>query len=190
MNVMYRDSRDFIRTTLNANQTDTYTVNLGKMTNYGIDGEVRYSYQKRFTAGFNMTYQNLRNMTKFEPDQDYVSPFYKDRIPNIPYLYGNFDATVFFNDLFKKGNNLSVGYNFLYVHTYYLFWPSMGSKDSKLDIPKQFKHDLNFVYTMANGKYNIGLECKNLLDNELYDNFSLQKPSRAFYIKFRYFFNK
>lgn len=190
MNLMYRDSRDFIRTTLNANQTDTYTVNLGRMTNYGIDGEIRYSYQKRFTAGMNVTYQNLQNMTKFEPDQDYVSPFYKDRIPNIPYLYGNFDTTVFFSDLFKKGNNLSVGYNFLYVHTYYLFWPSMGSKDSKLDIPKQFKHDLNFVYTMANGKYNIGLECKNLLDNELYDNFSLQKPSRAFYVKFRYFFNK
>ncbi len=137
-----------------------------------------------------MTYQNLQNMTKYEPGEDFVSPFYKDKIPNIPYLFGNFDATVFFTDLFKKGNNLSVGYNFLYVHTYYLFWPSMGSKDSKLDIPQQFKHDLNLVYTLANGKYNIGLECKNLLDNELYDNFSLQKPSRAFYVKFRYFFNK
>lgn len=190
MNVMYRDAKDFIRTTLYTNQVDSYTVNLGKMTNYGVDGEVRYSYRNRFTAGFNMTYQNLRNMTKYEPDQNYVSPFYKDRIPNIPYMFGNFDATVFFNDLFKKGNNLSVGYNLLYVHTYYLSWPSMGSKDSKLEIPKQFNHDLNAVYTMANGKYNIAFECKNVFDNKLYDNFSLQKPSRAFYIKFRYFFNK
>ncbi|MFG4003549.1 energy transducer TonB [Flavobacterium aquidurense] len=190
MNVMYRDAKDFIRSTLYTNQVDTYTVNLGKMTNYGVDGEVRYSYRNRFTAGFNMTYQNLRNMTKYEPDQNYVSAFYKDRIPNIPYMFGNFDATAFFNDLFKKGNNLSVGYNLLYVHTYYLSWPSMGSKDSKLEIPKQFNHDLNVVYTMANGKYNIAFECKNVFDNKLYDNFSLQKPSRAFYIKFRYFFNK
>lgn len=190
MNVMYRDAKDFIRSTLYTNQVDTYTVNLGKMTNYGVDGEVRYSYRNRFTAGFNMTYQNLRNMTKYEPDQNYVSAFYKDRIPNIPYMFGNFDATAFFNDLFKKGNNLSVGYNLLYVHTYYLSWPSMGSKDSKLEIPKQFNHDLNVVYTMANGKYNIAFECKNIFDNKLYDNFSLQKPSRAFYIKFRYFFNK
>lgn len=189
-NLMYRDARDFIRTTLNTNQTDTYTVNLGKMTNYGVDGEIRYSYRKRFTSGLNMTYQNLRNMTKYEPGENYVSWYYKDRIPNIPYLYGNVDATVFFNDLFKKGNNLSVGYNLLYVHTYYLSWPSMGSKDSKLEIPEQFNHDLNTVYTLANGKYNIALECKNLLDNKLYDNFSLQKPSRAFYLKFRYFFNK
>ncbi|PWB24371.1 TonB-dependent receptor [Flavobacterium sp. HTF] len=190
VNFMYRDARDFIRNTLFTNQVDSYSVNLGKMTNYGVDGEIRYSYRKKFTSGFNMTYQNLRNMTKYEPGENFVSWFYKDRIPNIPYLFGNVDATVFFNDLFKKGNNLSVGYNLLYVHTYYLSWPSMGSKDSKLEIPKQYSHDLNAVYTLANGKYNIALECKNFLDNKLYDNFSLQKPSRAFYIKFRYFFTK
>ncbi|MNW04072.1 hypothetical protein D3C71_2001040 [compost metagenome] len=66
----------------------------------------------------------------------------------------------------------------------------MGSKDSKLEIPQQFSHDLNAVYTLANGKYNIAFECKNVLDNKLYDNFSLQKPSRAFYIKLRYYFSK
>ena len=190
VNFMYRNAKDFIRNTLFTNQVDSYSVNLGKMTNYGVDGEIRYSYRNRFTTGVNMTYQNLRNMTKYEPEQEYVSYFYKDRIPNIPYMFGNYDATVFFNDLFKKGNNLSVGYNFLYVHTYYLSWPSMGTKEDKLDIPAQYNHDFNVVYTMANGKYNIALECKNALDNKLYDNFSLQKPSRAFYIKFRYFFNK
>jgi hypothetical protein len=46
------------------------------------------------------------------------------------------------------------------------------------------------VYAMANGKYNVSLECKNLLDAKLFDNFSLQKPSRGFYVKLRYFINK
>lgn len=188
LNFMYRDASDFIRTTFNNNQNKTVTLNQDSVNNYGVDGEVRYSYKNRFTAGVNMTYQNLRNMTKYEPDQNYVSYYYKDRMPNIPYLYGNADATVFFNDVFKKGNNLSVGYNLLYVHAYYLYWPSQGA--SKLDIPEQFNHDLNAVYTFADGKYNVALECKNLLDNKLYDNFSLQKPSRAFYIKLRYFFTK
>lgn len=190
VNLLHRNATDFIRPTLNNNQTMTTNVNQGKVTNYGIDGEVRYSYSNRFTAGINTTYQNIRNMTEYEPNQNYVSPFYKDRIPNMPFLFGNADATVFFNNLWKKGNNLSVGYNLLYVHTYYLSWPSMGSKDSKLEIPQQFSHDLNAVYTLANGKYNIAFECKNFLDNKLYDNFSLQKPSRAFYIKLRYYFSK
>lgn len=188
LNFMYRDASDFIRTTFNNNQNKTVTLNQDSVNNYGLDGEIRYSYKSRFTAGLNMTYQNLRNMTKYEPEQNYVSYYYKDRMPNIPFLYGNADATVFFNDVFKKGNNLSVGYNLLYVHAYYLYWPSQGA--SKLDIPEQFNHDLNAVYTFADGKYNIALECKNLLDNKLYDNFSLQKPSRAFYIKLRYFFTK
>lgn len=190
MNLLYRDATDFIRPTLNLNQTMQKNVNQGRVTNYGIDGEIRYSYTNRFTAGVNMTYQNLRNMTKYEPNQNYVSSFYKDRIPNMPYLFGNADATVYFYDMFKKGNNLSVGYNFLYVNKHYLSWPSQGSKDSKLDIPTQFNHDLNAVYTFADGKYNLAVECNNIFDNKLYDNFSLQKPSRAFYIKFRYFFTK
>ncbi|OXA90493.1 TonB-dependent receptor [Flavobacterium hercynium] len=189
MNVLYRDATDFIRPTLNNNQTMTTNVNQGRVTNHGIDGEIRYSYRNKFTAGINATYQNIRNMTEYEPNQDYVSPVYKDRIPNMPYMFGNADASYIFNDFGRKGNNLALGYNLLYVHAYYLYWPSMGGSD-KLDIPEQFNHDLNAVYTFANGKYNIALECKNVLDNKLYDNFSLQKPSRAFNIKFRYFFSK
>jgi outer membrane receptor protein involved in Fe transport len=190
VNLLYRNAVDFIRPELNLNQTLQTNTNQGSVKNAGIDGEIRYSYKRRFTAGVNMTYQNLRNHTKYEPNQDYVSDFYKDRIPNMPYMFGNADASLFFNDVAKKGNNLSLGYNFLYVHAYYLSWPSRGASDGKLDIPTQFNHDLNAVYTLNDGKYNIALECKNVLDNRLYDNFSLQKPSRAFYIKLRYFFTK
>ncbi|MCV9928630.1 TonB-dependent receptor [Flavobacterium sp. LS1R49] len=190
VNLMYRDATGFIRPELNRNQTMTTNVNQGRVTNYGIDGEVRYSYKNRFTTGVNMTYQNLRNMTEYEPSQNFVSYFYKDRVPNIPFFFGNADATMFFNDFIKKGNNLSVGYNLLYVHAYYLYWPSNGGSEGKFDIPMQINHDLNAVYTFADGKYNIALECKNVLDNKLYDNFSLQKPSRSFNIKFRYFFTR
>ncbi|OIV39863.1 TonB-dependent receptor [Flavobacterium johnsoniae] len=190
INGIYRNTTGFIRTELNNNQNKYVTTNQDNVRTQGIDGEIRYSYKKRFTSGLNMTYQNIRNRTEFQPEQNYVSYIYKDRLPNIPYLFGNLDATLFFNDVFKKGNNLSAGYNLLYVHSYYLYWPSSGTSSGKHDIPVQFKHDLNVVYTMANGKYNVALECQNLMDNELVDNFSLQKPSRAFYVKFRYFFNK
>ncbi|KDN54851.1 TonB-dependent receptor [Flavobacterium seoulense] len=190
INGIYRKSTDFIRSEFNNNQNRLVTVNQDAVTTKGIDGEIRYSYKKRFTSGINMTYQDIRNMNKYQPEQNYVSDIYKDRMPNIPYLFGNLDATLFYNDVFKKGNNLSVGYNLLYVHGYYLYWPARGIAYGKHDIPVQLKHDLNIVYTMANGKYNLALECQNLMDNELVDNFSLPKPGRAFYIKFRYFFNK
>lgn len=188
-NVLYRNAKGFIRPRLNNNQTKQVMDNLADVTNFGLDGEVRYSYRQLLTAGVNMTYQNLRNNTKYEDGYTVVSPLYRDRIPNMPFLFGNGDASVFFRNLGgKTGNMLSLGYNLLYVHAYYLYWPSLGS--DKLDIPRQLSHDANIVYTMADGKYNISLECKNLLDSKLYDNFSLQKPSRAFYLKVRYFISK
>ncbi|MDR6805282.1 outer membrane cobalamin receptor [Dyadobacter sp. BE34] len=187
-NVLYRDAQGFIRPRLNANQTKQVMDNLADVTNFGIDGEVRYSFRQLFTAGANLTYQNLRNNTRFEEGYTTESPLYRDRIPNMPFLFGNADAAVFFKDLGKKGNTLTLGYNLLYVHAYYLYWPSLGS--DKLDIPQQLSHDVNLVYAMADGRYNVSLECKNLLDAKLFDNFSLQKPSRGFYVKLRYFISK
>ncbi|KQS30895.1 TonB-dependent receptor [Dyadobacter sp. Leaf189] len=187
-NVLYRDARGFIRPRLNANQTKQVMDNLASVTNFGIDGEVRYSYKQLLTAGVNLTYQSLRNNTRFEEGYTTQSPLYRDRIPNMPFMFGNADAALFLKDLGRKGNTLTFGYNLLFVHAYYLYWPSLGS--DKLDIPQQLSHDVNVVYAMAGGKYNIALECKNLLDAKLYDNFSLQKPSRGFYVKLRYFISK
>ncbi|MCE7072963.1 TonB-dependent receptor [Dyadobacter sp. CY327] len=187
-NVLYRNAQGFIRSKLNANQTKQVMDNLADVTNFGVDGEVRYSFKQLFTAGVNLTYQDLRNNTRFEDGYTTESPLYRDRIPNMPFLFGNADASVFLKDFGAKGNTLTFGYNLLYVHAYYLYWPSLGS--DKLDIPRQLSHDVNIVYAMANGKYNVSLECKNLLDARLYDNFSLQKPSRGFYAKLRYFISK
>ncbi|MBD2703919.1 TonB-dependent receptor [Spirosoma sp. BT702] len=187
-NALYRDARGFIRPRLNNNQTKQVMDNLADVTNLGFDGEIRYSFKRMLTTGVNLTYQNLRNNTRFEDGITAQSPLYRDRIPNMPFLFGNADASVFLRNVGGAGNTLTFGYNLLYVHAYYLYWPSLGQ--SKLDIPQQLAHDANVVYALANGKYNIGLECKNLLDARLYDNFSLQKPSRGFYLKLRYFVGK
>jgi outer membrane cobalamin receptor len=187
-NVLYRDAQGFIRPKLNANQTKQVMDNLADVTNMGVDGEVRYSFRQLVTAGVNLTYQSLRNNTKFEEGYTTESPLYRDRIPNMPFMFGNADAALFLKDFGKKGNTLTFGYNLLFVHAYYLYWPSLGS--DKLDIPRQLSHDVNIVYAMANGKYNVAFECKNMLDSKLYDNFSLQKPSRGFYVKLRYFISK
>jgi outer membrane receptor protein involved in Fe transport len=189
-NFLYRDAKDFIRPHINNNQAKQNYINEASVTNLGLDGEVRYSFRQLFTAGVNLTYQNLRNNTKYQPDMKVVSPTYRDRIPNMPFLFGNADASLFFRDVLKQGNTLTLGYNFLYVHKYYLSWPSQGTGNTKLDIPRQFCQDVNIVYSLGNGRYNVAVECKNIVDNKLYDNFSLQKPGRAFYGKLRYYFSK
>jgi outer membrane receptor protein involved in Fe transport len=194
-NATYRYSDNYIYSRFNQNQTALLLENLAGVYTVGGEGEVRYSYAKWLSIGATATYQYLQNQQQYVRDASgnlVVSPVYKDQMPNIPYLFGNADASVTLRDFKGKGNTLSLGYNLLYVHDFWLYWPSLGgrtSTDEKRGIPLQVSHDFNAVYSIKNGRYNVGFEAKNITDNRLYDNFSLQKPGRGFYLNLRYFFN-
>jgi hypothetical protein len=55
-------------------------------------------------------------------------------------------------------------------------------------VPDQFSHNVALSYSIHHGRYNVSVECKNLTDEKLYDNFSLQKAGRAVYGKVRVHF--
>ncbi|WPR75571.1 TonB-dependent receptor [Algoriphagus sp. NG3] len=185
-NGFYRDAKDFIRPRLNNNQAMQVMDNLFSVTNLGVEGEVRWTYKSKLSAGANITYQNLRNNTEYEAGQTIPSVVYRDRVPNMPYLFGNADASLVMQDVFGKGKDITIGYNLLYVHAFYLYWPSLGS--DKFDVPEQLSHDMNVTYTTGQkGRLQLIAECRNILDSKLYDNFSLQKPGRNFSGKIRYF---
>ena len=57
-------------------------------------------------------------------------------------------------------------------------------------MPTQFSHNLTLSYSVKGGRYSFALECRNLTDEKLYDNYSLQKAGRAFYGKVRVCFGK
>jgi outer membrane cobalamin receptor len=191
---LHRSAADFIRWVLQPVSFDgkqsQKADNVRDVKNNGIEGEINYSYKKWLNAGVNVTYQNLRNNSRFEPGKTEPSVTYGDRIPNMPYLFGNANASVVIANVGKQNNSLTIGYNMLFVGKFYLRWPSQGTQNTKSEIPHQISHNANMVYTMANGKYNLSLECFNIADKVLYDNYSLQRPSRSFSIKARYFFTK
>lgn len=185
-NLLYRDAKDFIRPRLNNNQAMQVMDNLFNVTNAGLELDLRYFHNENLLLGANLTYQNLRNNTKYDEGQTVESVVYRDRIPNMPYLFGNANASYTIHDILGEGKNIVIGYNLLYVHGFYLYWPSLGS--DKLDIPKQVSHDLNVTYTFGKeNRLQFTAECRNLFDAKLYDNFSLQKPGRNFSGKIRYF---
>lgn len=187
-NAVYRHSDNFIYNRLNNNQSRLVADNRDGVRTLGADGEIRYSHKNTISVGTTLTYQYLQNMQKYEPDYTGISPVYLDQMPNIPYLFGNADASIMLPNIGGHGNNLTIGYNLLYVHDFYLYWPSRGG--DKLNVPQQLSHDINVVYSLKNGRYNIGIEGRNIANAFLYDNFSLQKPGRGFYVNLRYFINK
>ncbi|HKG05883.1 MAG TPA: TonB-dependent receptor [Pedobacter sp.] len=201
-NAIYRYSTDFIYSRIvggTGQQMDfSISDNRDGVRTTGLDGEVRYSYRNWLSVGATVTYQKLVNLQKHDYNPftgkyyEKESDVYLDRMPNIPYLFGNADVSGSFRNVFGKGNNLTVGYNLLYVNEFWWEWPSLGTPTSeyKGSIPFQLTHDVNFVYSMKNGRYNVSLEARNLADKPVFDNFALQKPGRGFYLNFRYFINK
>ncbi|MDL2281826.1 TonB-dependent receptor [Parabacteroides sp. OttesenSCG-928-G06] len=192
--LIYRNTSDYIRRVTNRYSGGLYYgayENHGNVVTKGGSAELRYGYANLFSLGGNLTYQDIRNNERYiNGYEGRESSTYKQRMPNTPYFFFNSDATVYFRDLGKKGNLLTINYFNTYVHAFSLYWENEGSSSSKLKVPKQFSHNLNVSYSMKNGRYNISLECRNLTDERLYDNFSLQKAGRAFYGKIRYTFNK
>lgn len=188
---MLRNTKDYIRRVTEGISGGLFVgthVNHGYVRNKSFNGEVRYGYKNIVSVDMNVTSQNIRDNEKSTMITT-ESSTYKVRLPNMPYFFFNGDVQLNWNNFVQKGNHLSVGYNNNYVGEFPLYWENHGNTN-KHYIPKQFSHDVNLTYAIRNGRYNISLECRNLTDERLYDNFSLQKPGRAFYAKVRYFFNK
>jgi outer membrane receptor protein involved in Fe transport len=181
---MYRNTRDYIRRQIEQRYGGAFYTNHGKVLNLGVDGEARYFFKNIFSAGGNVTYQNIRNREKYDVNGRELI-YYKDRMPNVPYLFGNIDVNYNIHNMLGKKNILSPGYNMRYVHSFFRDWQSEGAD---IVIPGQLSHDLSLTCTLDNGRYNVSFEVRNITDEILYDNYSLQKPGRSFMIKIRYFF--
>ena len=158
--------------------------NHGKVLTLGGDFTLRYFYQKTFSIGGNLSYMDMRNRERKNTNgADSVT--YGDRVPNMPYLFGSADATYTFDSLLTQDDGLTLGYNLAYTHEFFLSWQSEGAK---ITVPTQLSHDLSLTYTAPRNKYTLSVEVKNFTDALLYDNYSLQKAGRAFYVKASYRF--
>ena len=167
-----------------ANEGSAGSRNHGKVLNMGVDATLRYFYKDVFSVGGNLSYMNLRNKEEFT-ETGRLSAIYNDRLPNMPYLFGNADATCNIGSLIAKHDKLSLNYNLFFTEEFFTSWQSEGTK---IKVPRQLSHDVSLTYYTPNKRLSLSVEAKNITDELLYDNYSLQKAGRAFYAKLSYRF--
>lgn len=186
--LIYRLTKDYIkRTTENVSGTyyGAYS-NHGRVETKGYNVGLRYDYQRWLSVGGNWTQMDVRDDEKTqETGSKQANLTYGARMPNLPYQFANADMTLRWHNLGGKGNLLSCTYDLFCTHSFPLFSEVYGSASNKMTVPTQTAHNLTLTYAMKHGKYNFSLECHNLTDAKLYDNFNLQKAGRAFYGKVR-----
>lgn len=191
--LVYRDTKDYIQRNIadlsGGKMAATY-INYGKVLTKGINASARYSFSNWLNIGGNFTKMDVRDNQELAIGTSQPNLAYKERMPNIPYMFADSDINLYWHNLFEKGNTLTFTYDNQYLHSFSYYSQVIGSSSDYI-VPNQFSHNISLSYSMKKGRYNISLECRNLTDEKLYDNFSLQKAGRAFYGKIRvYLFNE
>lgn len=185
--LVYRNTQDYIQRNIadlsGGKQAATY-INYGKVLTLGYNLSARYNFSKWLSIGGNFTQMDVRDNMKTANGSTAANPAYRQRMPNLPYLFADSDISFYWHNLGKKGNTLTFTYENQYLHSFSYYSEIFGSNNTDYIVPTQFSHNISLSYGMEHGRYNIAFECKNLTDEKLYDNFSLQKAGRAFYGKF------
>ncbi len=186
--LVYRDTRDWIQrniTSLSGGKYAAAYVNYGKVKTLGFNLSARYDFGGWISVGGNFTKMDVRDNMKTSIAGNAPNPAYNERMPNLPYLFADSDVTLTWRNAFIKGNRLTFTYDNQYLHSFSYYSELIGSNKGDYMVPSQFSHNLSLSYSFKGGKYNLSIECRNLTDERLYDNFSLQKAGRAFYVKAR-----
>ncbi|GIQ61320.1 TonB-dependent receptor [Flavobacterium collinsii] len=183
-----RNTRDRIVRVSNDRVNDAIQVlpfdNLGRAQSIGYEASFNYSYNDRLFVSMNMSKFNSLYKKKYD-DNGKELDFYNRQIPNEPFFTVNGNVQYNFKELIQKNSQLNLYYNFGYVDPFPTIW--IDVPDSKT--PAQFAQDLGLSYVFPNKQFVLSLDAKNIFDKQVFDNYAVQKPGRAFYLKLNYTLN-
>lgn len=189
--LVYRNTKNYIQRSivnLGGGKSGAAYENHGRVLSKGYNISARYNYLHWISVGGSFTQMDVRdNVKTIGSGTQQENVRYAARMPNLPYRFANSDIAFNYLNCWQKGNTLTVTYDNLYMHSFPLYSEKLGSSSSYV-VPSQFSHNLGIAYSLKNGRYNLSFECRNLTNEMLYDNFSLQKAGRAFYGKVRVYF--
>ncbi|SIQ43179.1 TonB-dependent receptor [Maribacter ulvicola] len=185
-NIFTRNIKDRIglpiETSLNVDDELIVYVNQGSGTSKGFDAQLNYAYNNNFGLNFNISKFDL----KIENQGIEVD------VPNTPFFTMNGGLRYSFKNLIQKKSRLNAFYN-VYFTDEFSFITAQGSNtvgNEFFEVPQQLSQDFGLSYAFPNNKVVVSFDVKNIFDEPVYDNLSVQKPGRAFYIKINYAINK
>lgn len=185
INLFLRDIRDMIVQAAPKNTDDFYNFeNLGKVISKGIDADIKYSLQNNLYWNTTLSYIDARfNLEYNEQGIKYLQ--YRSRLRNLPYFTCNSNIEYNFREIIQKNSRLTANYNLAYTRQFFRDWENFGSAN-KVTIPTQVVHDIACTYQFPGQKISLSFNAKNIFNRQVFDNYALQKPGRAFFGKITY----
>lgn len=178
---------DMIRFTPDIIPTMARYRNFGTVRTKGVELELKGDVCPLLYLYANGTWQDLRDVRETVPGTNVANPTKDLRIPNVPYLMGNFGAELHRENLFGgKGQNTRLLYDASYIHEY--FYDFEVSKYQERKIPTSFTMDAALEHSFMDNRLTLTLRVKNLTDRHVVSEFNRPLPGRYVGFKVRYVF--
>ncbi|RJE70709.1 TonB-dependent receptor [Reichenbachiella sp. MSK19-1] len=171
-----------IETSSNINDETILYENQGNGTSKGVEAQLEYKYNNNFGLNFNVSHFELKVINRgVEID-----------VPNTPFFTMNGSLRYSFKDLIQKNARLNLFYTVYFTDEFSYLVPQGANTvgDEFFDIPVQLAQDFGMSYVFPSNQLVASFDIKNIFDKPVYDNLSVQKPGRAFYLKINYRINK
>lgn len=191
-NAFSRNVRDRIVRQVNTTLSDQEVevspfMNLGRAKSIGFEGELGYSYSNRLNVMFSFSkFNSVFKQGDASATGQRLTQYEGQQLPNEPFFTMNGNTQYRLNNVVQKNSIVNLFYNFGYVAPFRTVWP----ESEWFTTPTQLAHDLGVNYRFPDKKMVVSLDAKNVFNSEIYDNFGVQKPGRAFYVKLNYTINR
>lgn len=149
--VIYRNTKDYIQRNIADLSGGKYAakyINYGKVLTKGYTVSARYGFGNWVSIGGNFTKMDVRDNMRTSISSSAENLAYKERMPNLPYMFADSDVTFYWRDLGRKGNMLTVSYDNQYLHNFTYYSSRIGSNKGDYVVPDQFSHNISFSYSL------------------------------------------
>ncbi len=183
VNGFYMYLTDMIRFT--GGRLQSIYKNFGEMRTLGVEIEIKADVTNWLYLWGNATYQDLRDVRKYEAGSEVPNPTKDYRIPNIPYLFANGGIELHKANLFGiKGQNTRLYTDCSFVEEY--FYDFEMSKKQQRRIPRTITFNAGLEHSLHNQTIFISIQANNITDKRVMSEFNRPLPGRNFGLKLRY----
>ncbi|PIB35081.1 hypothetical protein BFP72_06555 [Reichenbachiella sp. 5M10] len=182
-NVFYRDVTDLIQQ-YSYDPGAFVNINFDQVRMQGVDGKIKFAHSHWLTV--NQTVSYLSPIVKSDTDELGNNNVTKNsRLANTPFFQTNTELRTQFKNLIQEGAVTFFYWSVSYVGEFHRHSEIIGRYNKDV-IPAQLVNSCGIGYTFPKEKLSLSVDVSNLFDEQVFDNYAIQKPGRAAYIKATY----
>lgn len=159
-------------------------INFDKVQMQGVDGKLEYRYRELLSIVQTVSY--LYPLIKSDTDELGNNNLIDEtRLPNTPFLQSNTEARLSLKNLIQKNTKTFLYINSAYVGEFYKHAENIG-QFNKDKIPTQWTVGAGVGYSFPREKIAVAIDVNNIFNQQVFDNYAIQKPGRSVFIKLTY----